>query len=158
MRLVRTDGANVALHGKKLAMVAPPDLKLKDFDKPIIVKTDASSTTVCAVLCQRDANYNMNPIQYAGWTMRAAEKNFFACGRKAFDVRFALPTFWLCLLTSQQFLVLSDQKTMKAAFAWKDVTNDCICVFFVSTVSKCTLLFGAYSYRKCSNYASQRLL
>lgn len=51
--------------------------------------------------------------------MSPAGKKYFVCEQQAFVVIFVKQKFWLYLLLSQPFTILTDQQELKAAFALK---------------------------------------
>jgi hypothetical protein len=76
----------------KLAIVKPPVLCMPDFSRRFILKTDASSSAVAALLLQVVDGFRQ-PIAYASRTLTSPERNFSAYELHCFAVLFGLEKF-----------------------------------------------------------------
>lgn len=110
-----------AFHLLKISLSSPPVLAFPNFEKPFGVETDASSVAVGAVLTQKDDDGKTHPVQFASRTMTVAERKYSACEREALAVIFALRKFRLYLLSTEPFILMTDQQALKSAFARKDI-------------------------------------
>jgi hypothetical protein len=66
-----------AFEALKTALTSPPLLSYPDFSKPFIVRTDASTTGLGAVLCQDQGDKaGPNVIAYASRSLKPSEKHY----------------------------------------------------------------------------------
>lgn len=105
----------------KVALTSPPVLAFPDFEKPFVDETDASTVAVGAALSQRNSDDHVHPIQFASRTLTSTEQNYSVCEREALAVVFGLRKFRLYLLSTEPFLLLTDQQALKTAFRKKDI-------------------------------------
>lgn len=89
----------------------------KDFEKPFLVEANASSTAMGAVLSQTGEARLFHPVQYASHTLKVAERKYSVWEREALAIVFGLRKFCVYLLSTQPFLLYTDQKALKSAFA-----------------------------------------
>lgn len=73
------------------------------------------------ILSQVNEDGNRHPIQYTDIKMKKAERNYSACEREALAAVFALKKFRMYLLSSIPFVINTDQKALKSAFAKQDI-------------------------------------
>lgn len=98
----------------KKAMTEPPVLAFPDFGRPFVVETDASFRALGAVFSKAKEDGKMHLFQYACRTLSSTEKKYFACKRKALAVIFTARKFCLHLMSTELFVVLTDQQGLKA--------------------------------------------
>lgn len=77
----------------KRSLVTPPFPAYPDFDKPFMVKTDASKLCFGGVFAQKGEEEKVHPIRYVSRTIKQAEKHCHACEREALTVVFSLRQF-----------------------------------------------------------------
>lgn len=90
--LVWNEEAEAAFEQLKEKLVTAPVLASPDFDKPFVIQTDASDSSVGAVLTQGDTD-NEHPISYVSRTLTKAERNFSVTERECLAVIFAIEKF-----------------------------------------------------------------
>lgn len=74
-------------------MTSASVLSLPDFSWSFIVKTDAYSVDLGAVLSQKDIDGRVHLIHFAIRAMNKAKRSYAACEQKASTVVFLLKTF-----------------------------------------------------------------
>ncbi|GFW07374.1 retrovirus-related Pol polyprotein from transposon 17.6 [Trichonephila clavipes] len=77
----------------KQCLITPPILKQVDPKKPFIIRTDASSYALGAVLLQEESPTDEQPVEYASRLLSSAEKNYSTTEREALAVLWALNKF-----------------------------------------------------------------
>ncbi|GFS99640.1 transposon Tf2-6 polyprotein [Trichonephila clavipes] len=81
-----------AFRDLKSKLASPPVLKPPDGTKPFVIRTDASSVTLGAVLLQGEKDEE-HPIEYASRLLSSSERNYSTTERKALAVVWALEKF-----------------------------------------------------------------
>ncbi|GFW07434.1 retrovirus-related Pol polyprotein from transposon 297 [Trichonephila clavipes] len=76
----------------KSKLASPPVLKPPDGTKPFVIRTDASSVALRAVLLQGEKDEE-HPIEYASRLLSSSERNYSTTERKALAVVWALEKF-----------------------------------------------------------------
>ena len=79
----------------KRALITPPVLRYPDFSKQFIVNTDASATTVAAILTQKHEGVEL-PICFSSRSLNAEERRYSAIERECLAVVFAVKTYRIC--------------------------------------------------------------
>ncbi|GFT92138.1 retrovirus-related Pol polyprotein from transposon 17.6 [Trichonephila clavipes] len=77
----------------KQCLITPPILRQVDPKKPFIIRTDASSYALGAVLLQGESPTDEQPVEYASRLLSSAEKNYSTTEREALAVDWALNKF-----------------------------------------------------------------
>ncbi|GFX66178.1 retrovirus-related Pol polyprotein from transposon 297 [Trichonephila clavipes] len=77
----------------KQCLITPPILRQVDPKKPFIIRTDASSYALGAVLLQVASPTDEQPVEYASRFLSSAEKNYLTTEREALAVVWALNKF-----------------------------------------------------------------
>ncbi|GFT77737.1 retrovirus-related Pol polyprotein from transposon 297 [Trichonephila clavipes] len=77
----------------KQCLITPPILRQVDPKKPLIIRTDASSYALGAVLLQGESPTDEQPVEYASRLLSSAEKNYSTTEREALAVVWALNKF-----------------------------------------------------------------
>ena len=88
-----SEDMQTAFEELKVQLTSAPALAYPDYEKPLLVTTDASSKAVGADLSQADENGRNHPINYAIWALSSAESNYSAFKREALGIVFALSKF-----------------------------------------------------------------
>ena len=65
-----------AFNTLKIKCMMAPVLAFTDFQKPFLLKTDASSHGLGAVLSQKQADDKYHPVAYASWELKGGEKKY----------------------------------------------------------------------------------
>ncbi|GFV84625.1 transposon Tf2-6 polyprotein [Trichonephila clavipes] len=81
-----------AFRDLKLKLASPPALKPADGTKQFVIRTDASSVALGAVLLQGEKDEE-HPIEYASRLLSSSERNYSTTERKALAVVWALEKF-----------------------------------------------------------------
>jgi len=105
----------------KRALVTPPVLKYPDFSKQFIVNTDASASSVAAILTQKH-DQNEHPICYSSRTLNAAERRYSAIERECLAVIFAVKTYRNYLIGTH-FIIITDHRPLKYLLTIKDPSS-----------------------------------
>lgn len=105
---------------KKL-LVEPPILQQNDPNKPYILRTDASSYALGAVLLQGDGE-DEHPIEYASRLLTPAERNYSTTEREALAVVWALNKF-RGYVEGSSVHVTSDHQPLKWLMTLKSPTG-----------------------------------
>ncbi|GFS89251.1 retrovirus-related Pol polyprotein from transposon 297 [Trichonephila clavipes] len=82
-----------AFQSLKQCLITPPILRQVDPKKPFIIRTDASSYALGAVLLQGESPTDEQPVEYASRLLSSAEKNYSTTEREALAVVWALNKF-----------------------------------------------------------------
>ncbi|GFX56024.1 hypothetical protein TNCV_1953441 [Trichonephila clavipes] len=77
----------------KQCLITPPILRQVDPKKPFIIRTDASSYALGAVLLQGESPTDEQPVEYASRLLSSAEKNYSTTEQEALAVVWALKKF-----------------------------------------------------------------
>ncbi|GBM12894.1 hypothetical protein AVEN_76990-1 [Araneus ventricosus] len=88
-------------------LISPPVLSQPDGSKPFIIRTDASSYALGAVLIQGEKPEE-HVIEYASRLLSSAERNYSTTEREALAVVWALEKF-RGYVENQEIIIASDQ-------------------------------------------------
>ena len=105
-----TDEARKAFEKIKLALASKPILKLPDPSKTFVIRSDASSVGLGAILLQYTDDVAF-PISYAGRTLLAAERNYSTIERECLAIVWAIDKFKY-YLTGKMFNLEVDHKPL----------------------------------------------
>ena len=95
----------------KSALLQAPVLLLADVSKPFEIYTDASDSSLAAVLMQKDCKgHGLLPVAYASRGLTPAEKNYTITERETLAVVFALTSWRLYLF--KHFNVFTDNRAV----------------------------------------------
>lgn len=75
------------------ALTTPPTLTLPDPNKDYVLRTDASATTIGAVLLQPNNNGQLQPVAYASHKLNSAQQNYHTTERELYALVWALEHF-----------------------------------------------------------------
>ncbi|GFV48800.1 transposon Tf2-6 polyprotein [Trichonephila clavipes] len=96
----------------KQCLITPPILRKVDPKKPFIIRTDASSYALDAVLLQGESPTDEQPVEYASRLLSSAEKNYSTTEREALAVVWALNKF-RGYIEGSEITVASDHQPLK---------------------------------------------
>ncbi|GFW05610.1 transposon Tf2-6 polyprotein [Trichonephila clavipes] len=96
----------------KQSIITPPILRQVDPKKPFIIRTDASSYALGAVLLQGERPTDEQPVEYASRLLSSAEKNYSTTEREALAVVWALNKF-RGYIEGAEITVASDHQPLK---------------------------------------------
>ncbi|GFU31156.1 retrovirus-related Pol polyprotein from transposon 297 [Trichonephila clavipes] len=96
----------------KQCLITPPILRQVDPKKPFIIRTDASSYALGAVLLQGESPTDEQPVEYASRLLSSAEKNYSTTEREALAVVWALSKF-RGYIEGAEITVASDHQPLK---------------------------------------------
>ncbi|GFY24429.1 retrovirus-related Pol polyprotein from transposon 297 [Trichonephila clavipes] len=96
----------------KQCLITPPILRQVDPKKPFIIRTDASSYALGAVLLQGESPTDEQPVEYASRLLSSAEKNYSTTEREALAVVWALNKF-RGYIEGAEITVASDHQPLK---------------------------------------------
>ena len=105
----------------KNCLITPPVLKQADGTKPYILRTDASSYALGAVLLQGEGPTE-HPIEYASRLLTQAERNYSTTEREALAVVWALKKF-RGYVEETEVIVASDHQPLKWLLTLKSPTG-----------------------------------
>ena len=120
-----------ALNAVKVTLSTEPVLAYPDFDRPFMVKTDASKVALGAVLAQVDDSGNERVLEYASKSFSSTQRNWDTTHRETFAVVFALNR-WRRYIEGSKTRVVTDH----AAILWlrwnkyKDTTGKLVRWFY----------------------------
>ena len=103
------DQRQAAFEQLKKALLQAPVLQLADVSRPFRVYTDASDTSIAAVLMQSKDD-NFHPVAYVSRKLTSAQKNYTIAERESLAVVFALRNWRLYL--SKHFDVFTDNQAV----------------------------------------------
>ncbi|GBN21296.1 Retrovirus-related Pol polyprotein from transposon 17.6 [Araneus ventricosus] len=106
-----TESEQNAFTTLKKCLISPPILSQADFTKPFVLRTDASSYALGAVLLQ-GADMEEHPIEYASRLLNSAERNYSTTEREALAVVWALNKF-RGYIEGSKITVASDHEPLK---------------------------------------------
>ncbi|GBM07567.1 Retrovirus-related Pol polyprotein from transposon 17.6 [Araneus ventricosus] len=112
-----TESEQNAFTTLKNCLVSPPILSQADFTKPFVLRTDASSYALGAVLLQ-GADMEEHPIKYASRLLNSAERNYSTTEREALAVVWALNKF-RGYIEGSKITVASDHQPLKCLMKLK---------------------------------------
>ena len=115
-----TDYANIAFDSIKTKLTTAPVLKHIEYDKRLVLSTDASKVAIGACLSQYDDHNDLKPVFYIGRALSKAEKNYTATQLEL------LAIVWSILelkyyLEFQSFDLVSDHMALKYLTTSKDL-------------------------------------
>ncbi|GFV75157.1 retrovirus-related Pol polyprotein from transposon 297 [Trichonephila clavipes] len=110
-----------AFRDPKLKLVSPPVIKPADGTKPFVIRTDASSVALGAVLLQGEKDEE-HPIEYASRLLSSSERNYSTTERKALAVVWALEKF-RGYIKGQTIRLSSDHQPLKRLLSLKFPTR-----------------------------------
>ncbi|GFV93573.1 retrovirus-related Pol polyprotein from transposon 297 [Trichonephila clavipes] len=96
----------------KQCLITPPILRRVDPKKPFIIRTDASSYALGAVLLQGESPTNEQPVEYASRLLSSSEKNYSTTEREALAVVWAFNKFRE-YIEGAEITVASDHQPLK---------------------------------------------
>jgi hypothetical protein len=105
----------------KHALVSPPILRYPDFTKQFIVNTDASATSIAAILTQVHNDVE-HPICYSSRTLNDAERRYSTIERECLAIVFAVKTY-KNYLTGTHFIIMTDHRPLKYLLTIKDASS-----------------------------------
>lgn len=100
---------DAAFTQQKIAMISPLVWAILKFEISFVVEIDASFAGNGAVLSRKKKDEKVHLIQFASHTLTTTEKNYSVCDCEGLAVLFALKKFQLYHLSTQPFLLLTDQ-------------------------------------------------
>jgi hypothetical protein len=95
----------------KNVLSSEPVVTLPDFTKPFIVRSDASSTGIGAVLMQKDKEENVHPVLYASRKLLDRECRYSTVERECLALVWAVDKFHRYLF-GRQFFVETDHRPL----------------------------------------------
>lgn len=101
---------DVAFKSLKAALTASPILKMPDFNKSFVLHTDASRSSLGAVLSQ-DYHGHLFPVAFASRATNVHEKNYSAFELEALGIVFALEKFRI-YLEHREFQLHTDNSAL----------------------------------------------
>ncbi|GFY28509.1 retrovirus-related Pol polyprotein from transposon 297 [Trichonephila clavipes] len=96
----------------KQCLITAPILRQVDPKKPFIIRTDASSYALGAVLLQGESPADEQPVEYASRLLSSAEKNYSTTEREALAIVWALNKF-RGYIEGAEITVASDHQPLK---------------------------------------------
>ncbi|GFV72228.1 retrovirus-related Pol polyprotein from transposon 297 [Trichonephila clavipes] len=96
----------------KQCLITPPILRQVDPKKHFIIRTDASSYALGAVLLQGESPTDEQPVEYASRLLSSSEKNYSTTEREALAVVWALNKF-RGYIEGAEITVASDHQPLK---------------------------------------------
>ena len=105
--------------GLKRLLASKSILKYPDFDKELILATDASNVAVGAVLSQLDEEGDEHPVAYASRVLIKVERNFSTTEREALAIFWAVKHFHP-YLHNIHFRVITDHQALR----WLKLAGD----------------------------------
>ena len=103
----------------KALLTSPPVLAYPDFDRPLVLHTDASTHGLGAVLEQEQADDKLHPVAYASRSLRKGEINYGVTELEALALVWAARHFRPYLL-EHHCLVYTDHAPLKALLRAKN--------------------------------------
>ena len=88
-----TEKEQTAFETLRDRLITAPILANPDYEKPFIIRTDASTYGLGAALIQETPEGGRRPVAYASRTLRGAELNYAATDLEALGMKFALKQF-----------------------------------------------------------------
>ncbi|GFV55619.1 retrovirus-related Pol polyprotein from transposon 297 [Trichonephila clavipes] len=110
-----------AFRDLKSKLASPPVLKPPDGTKPFVIRTDASSVALGAVLLKREKDEEQ-PIEYASRLLSSSERNYSTTEREALAVVWVLETF-RGYVEGQTIRLSSDHQSLKWLLSLKSPTG-----------------------------------
>ncbi|GBN22626.1 Retrovirus-related Pol polyprotein from transposon 297 [Araneus ventricosus] len=110
-----------AFESLKKVLISPPVLSQPDGSKPFIIRTDASSYALGAVLIQGEKPEE-HVIEYASRLMSSAERNYSTTEREALAVVWALEKF-RGYVENQEIIIASDHQPLKWLMSIKSLSG-----------------------------------
>ena len=135
-RVTLSEEATAAFHKLKELVCEEPVLQLPDYEKPFILRTDASGYAIGAVLAQKDKNGDERPVSFASRTLTAVERRYSAGEREMLAIMYFIK-YWHTYLWGRHFSVYTDHSPLTGIKTKKDVTR---------RLSRMILALQAYDY------------
>ena len=88
-----------------------PVLKVPDFNKPFVVRTDASDVGIGALLAQTDENGHEHPIAFASRKLKPREQKYVVIEKECLAIIWALGFY--PYLYRQHFIIETDHQPLK---------------------------------------------
>ncbi len=111
-----------AFHTLKDLISQEPVLALPDFNKPFIVRTDASQYAIGGVLIQQDDEGNEKPICYASRTLTRTEQRYSAGEREMLAIYHWI-RYWHAYVWGKHFSVYTDHSPLTGIKTKKDISR-----------------------------------
>ena len=89
-----------------------PVLVFPDFDKPFMLKTDASKEGLGAVLSQKQSDRKYHPIMFGSHSLMPSEKNYHSSKLEFLALKWSITVHFKEYLTSTPFVVLMDNNPL----------------------------------------------
>ena len=105
----------------KQALISPPVLRYPDLTKQFILNTDASGTSIAAILTQTH-NEVEHPISYSSRTLNEAERRYSTIERECLAIVYAVKTY-RNYLTGTHFTIMTDHRPLKYLLTIKDASS-----------------------------------
>ncbi|CEM32443.1 unnamed protein product [Vitrella brassicaformis CCMP3155] len=112
-----------AFYRLKKELCSEPILRLPDFSKTFILKTDASDRGVGGVLVQEDADGTEHPVLYVSRKFNATEeKSWWPTEKEAFALYWCVKTL-RPYLDGRHFIIKTDHSALKYIKAWREINQ-----------------------------------
>ena len=115
-KVVLSQKAKEAFSLLKQAILQAPVLKFADYSKPFMLKTDASSDGLGAVLLQEGEDDNLHPIVYGSQSLTKAERNYPLGKTEFLTLKWAITDHFKEYLIYQPFVVQTDNNPLTYLF------------------------------------------
>jgi transposase InsO family protein len=102
-------------------LMSPPVLRLPDFGKEFLVRTDASDYAVGGVLMQ-EHDGQMMPVAFYSKKLTKAEKNYTTTEKEALAVVRAIKQWWF-YLDGRKFVIETDHSALRSVLKSKEPTG-----------------------------------
>ncbi|GFX50351.1 retrovirus-related Pol polyprotein from transposon 297 [Trichonephila clavipes] len=123
----RSEIEQQAFQNLKQCLITPPILRQVDPKKPFIIRTDASSYALGAVLLQGKNPADEQPVEYASRLLSSAEKNYSITEREALAVIWAISKF-RGYIEGAEITVASDHQPLKWLMSLTSPTGRLACI------------------------------
>ena len=107
-----TEDAMKAFKGLKKAYRTAPILVFTDYTKPFLLETDASKDRLGAVLSQKQADGQYNPIAYGSRSLMPHKKNYHSTKLKFLALKWTVTEYFKEYLSYQSFVVWTDNNLL----------------------------------------------
>lgn len=118
--LWKTETENAFIELKSI-LTGPKILQFPDFNKEFLLTTDASITSIGAILSQGEIGHDL-PISYASRVLNKAERNYSTIERELLAIVWAVQNF-RPYLYGRPFTIISDHKPLVWVFNIKDPSS-----------------------------------
>ena len=106
----------IAFNKLKDLLVTYPIIRFPDWSRLFVIKTDASSYGIGAVLLQLyevDQSIQLFPVCYSSWSLKAAERNYSVTDKEGLALVWAVKKYKV-YLEGSHFKVITDHSALKA--------------------------------------------